>query len=113
MAEIEKDTARVEFEKEGALALQRGGRKAYAQLRLNACGKRFAATHGNDFVVAEWSAYAGLKDESLKLLEQETAHHSQYVLEITVIPAYFDYHSDPRFQRMAMRIGLPLPKPQG
>ena len=113
MAEIEKDTARVEFEKEGALALQRGGRKAYAQLRLNACGKKLAATHGNDFVVAEWSAYAGLKDESLKLLEQETAHHSQYVLEITVIPAYFDYHSDPRFQRMAMRIGLPLPKPQG
>jgi DNA-binding winged helix-turn-helix (wHTH) protein/tetratricopeptide (TPR) repeat protein len=112
MAEIEKDTARVEFEKEGALALQRGGRKAYAQLRLNACGKRFAAAHGNDFVVAEWSAYAGLKNDSLKLLEQEVARHSQYALEITVIPAYFDYHSDPRFQRMAMRIGLPLSNPR-
>jgi TolB-like protein/Tfp pilus assembly protein PilF len=110
MAELEKDAARVEFEEKGIVALRRGGPKAYAELRLKACTEKFADTHRNDFIAAEWNAYAGRKDEAIALLGQEVARHTQYALEITVNPAFFDYHQEPRFQQLAMRTGLPLVK---
>jgi len=108
MAVIEKDAARQKFEEQGLEVLRKGGRSAYAEMRLKACTEKFAASHGNDFIVAEWMAYAGRKDESLALLERELSRHSQYILDLPVIPAYFEYHSDPRFQRIVMRIGLPM-----
>jgi hypothetical protein len=58
-------------------AFCRGGRKAYAELRLKACTERFADTHRNDFIAAEWNTYVESKDEALAILEQEVARRSQ------------------------------------
>ena len=109
MAVLEKDSPRVEFEEKGLDLLHRKGRVAYAQMRLNACLKGFKTAHSNDFVPAEWYAYAGQNNQALQLLQQVVARHQQDALELTVNPAFFEMHSDPRFRSLVTKVGLPFP----
>jgi DNA-binding winged helix-turn-helix (wHTH) protein/tetratricopeptide (TPR) repeat protein len=111
MASLEKDTARVGLEDKGLDIFHRQGRRAYAQMRLEACLKGFKSAHANDFVSAEWYAYAGHDAQALQLLEQQVAHHNQDALEFTVNPAFFGLHNNPRFQALVTKIGLPFSSP--
>jgi len=77
-------------------------------MRLAACQKGFKSAHSNDFVTAEWYAYAGQDDPALRLLEQEVAHHDQDALEFGVNPAFFGLHGNARFQALISKVGMPL-----
>jgi DNA-binding winged helix-turn-helix (wHTH) protein/tetratricopeptide (TPR) repeat protein len=113
MAVLEKDWSRVRLEDEGLIAFRRGGIRAYAKVRLAAC---LAATkgvlHRNDFVLAEWYALAGEKDQAIAAMDTAVTSHDPLSLELAINPMYESLHHDPRYLALLTRIGLTLPFPQ-
>jgi len=111
-AVLEKNTDRIRLEDRGAEALRTGGVPAYARLRLQAIATRKAISHEEqDFVPAEWHAYAGEWDVTLTELEHLVNQHSPNALQISTNSAYKPLHSNPRFTRLIKRIGIPPPPP--
>ena len=108
-AEIERNLGRMRLEDEGAKALQVGGVRAYAKVRLKAIKTRQGLSHEEqDFIPAEWDAYAGNWDQALRELTQMVDDHAQPALQIAADPAYEPLHRNPAFQALIRRIGLPL-----
>ena len=107
-AVIEKDNDRIQLEDAGAKALKSGGVAAYARLRLRAIADRKGISYEEqDFVPAEWHAYAGEWDQTLAELSQSVTSHSPSALQIGTSPAYKPLHKDPRFMDLIKRIGIP------
>lgn len=110
MALLEKDAARLDLENRGLEALRRGGVPAYAQVRLDAAKSGAHWAHAeNDFDLAEWYVYAGLREKALLALEAKVARHDPSSLQIAINPPYDDLHQDPRFLALLARIGVSLP----
>lgn len=112
MAVLEKDESRARLEDEGLTAFRRGGIRAYARVRLAAsliASK--AEPHRNDFVLAEWYAFAGEKDKAIAALQEVVAHHDPLSLQLAVDPMYDSLHHDPRYLALLTRVGLSLPSP--
>ncbi|MDE1161461.1 MAG: winged helix-turn-helix domain-containing protein [Acidobacteriaceae bacterium] len=114
MAELDKDSDRLEQEDMGMRALQSGGMKAYAELRLKVIesGKQWRTGH-NDLVPSEWFVYAGQNDSAIAALNSQIERHDRAALQIAVDPAYAVLHHDPRYQMLVKRMGLTVPSPLG
>jgi DNA-binding winged helix-turn-helix (wHTH) protein/Tfp pilus assembly protein PilF/TolB-like protein len=111
MAMLEKDTARMNLEGRGLEAFRRGGVPAYARVRLEAAKSGTHWAHAeNDFDLAEWCAYAGLREEALKALEAKVARRDPGALQIALNPPFDDLHQDPRFLALLTRVDLTLPR---
>ena len=109
-AVLEKNVDRIHLEDAGAEAFKKGGVAAYARLRLHAIATRKGISHEEqDFVPAEWHAYAGEWDKTIAELNQSIAERSPSVIQIYVNGAYKPIHNDPRFIALIKRIGIPLP----
>jgi len=105
---FEKNADRVSLEDRGAEALHSGGVQAYARLRLQAIATRKGISHEEqDFVPAEWYAYAGDRDQTMAELNRLVSTHSQAALQINLNPAYAPLHHDPRYFALLKQIGLP------
>ena len=111
MASIEKDEWRVELEDRGLEAFRQGGPVAYAKVHLEAALKHpeKTASHSNDFVAAEWHAFAGDHEAAMVELEHEVARHDDDALDVAINPMFDGLHSDPRYISMLTRIGLKVP----
>ncbi len=110
MALLEKDAARLDLENRGLEAFRRGGVPAYAQVRLDAAESGVHWAHAeNDFDLAEWSFYAGLREKALIALETKVARHDPGSLQIAINPTYDNLHRDPRFLALLSHIGVSLP----
>ena len=109
-AVLEKNPDRMHLEDAGAEALKTGGVTAYARLRLHAIATRKGLSHEEqDFVPAEWQAYAGEWDKTLAELNQSVSERSPSALQISANPAYKPLRGDPRFLSLIKRIGMPAP----
>ena len=105
-AVLEKNTDRVRLEDRGAEAIRSGGVPAYARLRLQAIATRKGISHEEqDFVPAEWHAYAGDWSQTLAELDQMVKERSQAALQISANPAYLPLHSNPQYLSLLRRIG--------
>jgi len=107
-AVLEKNTDRVLLEDEGANALRQGGVKAYAQLCLKAIRSHRGVSHEEqDFIPAQWYAYAGDYDHALTELSVMVQQHSPNALQIADDPAYRPLAHDSRFLQLLRQIGVP------
>jgi tetratricopeptide (TPR) repeat protein len=110
MAVLEKDENRARLEDDGLTAFRRGGIRAYARVRLAASlVASKGQAHRNDFVLAEWYAFAGEKDKAIAALQEVVARHDPLSLQLAVDPMYDSLHRDPRYLALLTRIGLSLP----
>jgi Tfp pilus assembly protein PilF/TolB-like protein len=111
MAMLEKDTARLKLEDRGLEALRRGGVAAYARVRIEAAKSGVHWAHAeNDFDLAEWYVYAGLREQALQALETKVARHDPGALQIAINPPFDGLHQDLRFLALLSRVGLTLPR---
>jgi len=111
MAELDKDASRIALEARGREAYRQGGIAAYAVVRLDAISQRSVETarHANDFIPAEWYAFAGRRDEAIAALQAIVANHDREAVQLAVNPMFDNLHSDPRFQSLLHQVGLSLP----
>jgi DNA-binding winged helix-turn-helix (wHTH) protein/tetratricopeptide (TPR) repeat protein len=106
-AVLEKNSDRTRLEDRGAVAFRSGGVRAYARLRLEAIATRKGISHEEqDFVPAEWHAYAGDWNQALDELDQMVTERSQTALQISFDPAYEPLHNNPRYINLLKRIGV-------
>lgn len=112
MAALDKDPDRIALESLGREAYRRGGILAYARVRLDAIEQQAPETgrHANDFVPAEWYAFAGQREKALLSLQRVVANHDREAVQLAVNPMFESLHSDPRFRALLHEVGLPLPK---
>jgi len=96
---IDKDAAAAALQDRGARLLDQQGVRAYAELRI-ASHQRQPPPDDDDFVLAEWYAFAGDPGHTLDELEQLVASRSPESLKIPWNPAYDFIRSQPRFQRL-------------
>jgi len=61
----------------------------------------------SDYWVATIYAALGDNDQAFKLLESAYTERSQWLVQLKVDPRFANLHSDPRFQDLLRRIGLP------
>jgi len=66
-------------------------------------------SHGNamKFEHAELYAAMGNTDMAMQYLNQGNREHTEQLLRLQLNPAYDDMRTDPRFQELTHRIGLP------
>ena len=94
---LDKDAAAAALQETGARLLDQQGVRAYAEFRI--------ASHqhqpdDDDFVLAEWYAFAGDPGHTLDELEKLVAQRSPESLKIPWNPAYDFLRSQPRFKRL-------------
>jgi DNA-binding winged helix-turn-helix (wHTH) protein/tetratricopeptide (TPR) repeat protein len=112
-AVLDKMPDRVRLEDQGAEAFRSGGVAAYARLRLQAIATHKGISHEeDDFVPAEWHAYAGDWNQVLTELDQMVTRHSRAALLIAANPAFAPLHRDPRYLHILERTGIPLTSEQ-
>ncbi|NYF80822.1 winged helix-turn-helix domain-containing protein [Granulicella arctica] len=106
-AVLEKDLDRIRLEDRGAELIRAGGVPAYARLRLEAIASRKGISHEDqDFVPAEWHAYAGDWNQTLAELDQMVKDRSQAALQISTNPAYIPLHRNAQYLSLIKRIGV-------
>jgi serine/threonine-protein kinase len=108
VAQMQGAAERIAFEDRGLAAYKSGGEKAYARLRMEAA-LQYASrgqTDG-DFVPAEWAAYAGYYEISLRELTRGVEQRDRESTNLAINPAYNPLRGDPRFQSLLRQIGLP------
>jgi TolB-like protein/DNA-binding winged helix-turn-helix (wHTH) protein len=88
-------------------AYQLGGYDAVVRWQLGRLEKKSPTAYVSPVSLAELHAQLGEREETLSLLEQGLREHSTVLLWIRNDPAYDFLHSDPRYQAIVQRIGLP------
>ena len=107
-AALEKNADRVQLEDEGETAFRTGGVKAYAELRLRAIRTKKGVSHADqDFIAAQWYAYAGDLESAINELTVMVKDHSPDALQIADDPAYKQLRHNPRFAQLLKEIGIP------
>jgi DNA-binding winged helix-turn-helix (wHTH) protein/tetratricopeptide (TPR) repeat protein len=107
-AVLEKNADRVQLEDEGEAAFRTGGVKAYAELRLRAIRTKKGLSHiDQDFISAQWYAYAGDLESAINELTVMVKDHSPNALQIADDPAYKQLRHNPRFAQLLKEIGIP------
>jgi DNA-binding winged helix-turn-helix (wHTH) protein/TolB-like protein/Flp pilus assembly protein TadD len=111
IATMQRDTALAALEDQGLSAYRKGGISAYVQVILHATEKGLTKGHlyENDFVLSEWYAYAGNRDQSVALVRDMVNRHDPLVIDLAVNPMYDNLHHDPRFIAILSQVGLTLP----
>jgi TolB-like protein/DNA-binding winged helix-turn-helix (wHTH) protein len=90
-----------------ARAYARNGYSGWLQARLNSLKEVAADGSPTTFERAELYAELGNADMAMRYLEQGYREHTIELVRLQLNPAYDDMRTDPRFQNMVHRIGLP------
>jgi TolB-like protein/DNA-binding winged helix-turn-helix (wHTH) protein len=90
-----------------ATAYARKGYKGWLQERLNGLNEISKDGNSMSFEHAELYAALGNTDMAMHYLEQGYREHTVELVRLQVNPAYDDMRTDPRFQGLVHRIGLP------
>ena len=110
LALLENDSARVQLEDAGLQAFREGGVHAYAQVRLKAIQEsKGSEKHPNDFDLPEWYAIAGENKKAIGAIRKGIASHDPEILQLAVLPAFDNLHSDPAFLSILHDMHLTLP----
>ncbi len=111
MAQQENDSGRVALENQGWEAFQKGGVKAFAEVRVKAIesGNKAIARHPNDFVPSEWYAAVGDHDKAMANLQALADQHDNNTMFLASNPMLEPLHRDLRFLALLNRLGLTLP----
>jgi TolB-like protein/DNA-binding winged helix-turn-helix (wHTH) protein len=108
--EFEEDT-RIHRGEKVAAAIQRayesGGRRAVLQLRLNDLRTRSRTEYVSPFDLAEACADLGMKDKTLRYLEDAYREHALDLVFLQQEPNFDFLHSDERYQALVKKIGMP------
>jgi adenylate cyclase len=103
-----------------AHAYAAGGYQGWLEAKLSDLRKRSEHGHVSPFEFAELYTAMGNKDMAMQYLEIGYHEHTAELVRLQVNPAYDDLRSDPRFQSLVRRIGLPqqtvqshIPRSQG
>jgi TolB-like protein/DNA-binding winged helix-turn-helix (wHTH) protein/tetratricopeptide (TPR) repeat protein len=90
-----------------ATAYARKGYAGWLQERLNGLNEISKDGNSRSFEHAELYAAMGNTDKAMHYLEQGYREHTVELVRLQVNPAYDDMRTDPRFQDLVHRIGLP------
>jgi TolB-like protein/DNA-binding winged helix-turn-helix (wHTH) protein len=90
-----------------ARAYAAGGYQGWLRARLSDLGKRSELGRVSPFEFAEIYTAMGNKDMAMQYLEIGYRERTADLVRLQVNPAYDDLRSDPRFQNLVRRIGLP------
>lgn len=90
-----------------AHAYAAGGYQGWLEAKLSDLRKRSELGHVSPFEFAELYTAMGKKDMAMQYLEIGYREHTAELVRLEVNPAYDDLRSDPRFQSLVRRIGLP------
>jgi TolB-like protein/DNA-binding winged helix-turn-helix (wHTH) protein len=90
-----------------ARAYARDGYSGWLQARLNSLKEVAADGSPTTFEHAELYAELGNADMAMRYLEQGYREHTIELVRLQLNPAYDDMRTDPRFQNLVHRIGLP------
>ena len=88
-------------------AFTRGGYKAVVRWQIAEAEKIARQRYLSPVKIAQLHALLGEREPTLSLLEEGFRQHSPNILWIQRDPAYDFLHSDPRFQSLVQRTGLP------
>jgi TolB-like protein/DNA-binding winged helix-turn-helix (wHTH) protein len=91
-----------------ARAYAAGGYRGWLNAKLSDLKKRSEKEPTSPFEYAELYTALGNHDMAIQYLETAYQGHTASLLELQLNPAYDDLHSDPRYQELIRRIGLPL-----
>ncbi len=83
------------------------GKKEKARQIIRGLQKGSKKEYVSDYWVAAIYAALGEKDEAFRLLENTFAERERWILLVRVDPRFASLRSDPRFQDLLRRIGLP------
>jgi DNA-binding winged helix-turn-helix (wHTH) protein/TolB-like protein len=101
---------KVALQDRGLAALDAGGPKAYARLRLAlAMQYQKEGQSNSDYLVPEWAAYSGDKALCLTELKKMVDQRDVNSIQLAVMPAFDFLHRDPRYLALIRQVGLPLP----
>jgi TolB-like protein/DNA-binding winged helix-turn-helix (wHTH) protein len=114
-AEELEQTSLLSGQKEWAAALQRafqrGGFAAVADWKADVPWQRNPKGDARKYISPYWRALdtgrAGRKEQTLRLLEQAYGEHSPRIIFLQNEPAFDFLHSNPRYQALVKKIGLP------
>jgi len=106
---LEKDSTESSERKAAAFtqALQTGGAQGYWRKHLELSLKEYEQGYETAFGIAVNYARLGDKDRAFEWLEKSFAAHEEDLVSIKAEPAFDGLSSDPRFQDLLRRIGLP------
>jgi len=88
-------------------AFRKGGARGAAEWRLSHWEKLHKDEYGSPLALAVRYGRLGRKDEALRCLEQAYAEHVPWLIFIQSEPDFDFLHSDPRYQAIVKKIGLP------
>lgn len=92
---LEQDAQEAKIQEDGLKLLEQHGVRAYAEYRLDQHAK---GVHEDDFVAAEWYAFAGNREKTLQELAQMVESHNPESLKVPANPAYDFLRAEPRFR---------------
>jgi len=106
---LEKDSTESSERKAAAFmqALKTGGAQGYWRKHLELSEKEYEQGYESAFGVAVIYARLGDKDRAFEWLEKSFAAHEDDLVSLKVQPAFDGLSSDPRFQGLLRRVGLP------
>lgn len=88
-------------------AFARGGFKAVIEWELGDFKKKAAEGYVSPIDFADTYAHLRRKDETIHYLEQAYKEHAPYLVRIQSDPNFDFLHSDPRYQAIVRKMGLP------
>jgi len=88
-------------------AFEQGGEKAVAQWSINDLSARAEKGYVSPLVFAHTYAQAGDRANTLKYLEQCYREHHPWLILIQTEPDFDFVHSEPRYQAVIQKVGLP------
>ena len=110
--ELEEDT-RINRGEKAAAEIRRtyegGGRRAVLQLQLNDLKMRSRKEYVSPYELAEAYAALGMKDETLKQLEDAYREHSMELVFLQGEPVFDFLHPDERYRGLVKKIGFLRP----
>lgn len=105
VARLRQDQGRLALVEQGRRALDRGGGEAMLRVGLAGQRRRHAAGQEPAYVVAEFHALLGEREQALRYLRQSVAAREPLALTMRVDPLLRNLHGDPEFRRLAAQIG--------
>ncbi len=88
-------------------ALKTGGAQGYWRKHLELSEKEYEQGYESAFGIAVIYARLGDKDRAFEWLEKSFAAHEEDLIYLKIEPAFDGLSSDPRFQDLLRRVGLP------
>ena len=107
VARLRQDRGRLALIAEGRRALERGGGEAMLRVGLAGQIRRHAAGQEPAYVVAEFHALLGERDQALRYLRQSVAAREPLALTMRLDPLLRNLRGDPEFQQLAAQVGRP------